>query len=756
MNAIFDINVSESPIYVKDSGDDSWKTVPEFNITVKTDQYTVYVIRYIPDLYSFDHLIKAHYHKIKIPFPTLTESLSKAEKRRSIRNFFHMSAKHKSNADKVEKYLYRCSMDPILKKSSLLRDFFSPQRDGDFQSTSERTDCSSRASSISHENTGSLSADAKSLSVNSNDDDGNNDNAESIDSNPDVAKMWVPNPMHSVVSFSTRNSQPEEMEHDDDIDIIDSESNPISDFPLDHLEMIKVLGKGCMGKVLLVKSKATKELYALKSIIKDHVIDQREISHTLAERNILALLSEIDHPFLAKLYASFQDEHRLYLLTNYYCGGDLATHMARLYTFSKDCALFYAAEIIEGIGELHRMGALYRDLKPENILLTASGHIILTDFGLSKFLIESEDYSTQTFCGTAEYLAPEVLLGESYSFGIDYWSFGTILYEMLAGITPFWADNHADMYRRVLEDPLEFPADIFDYETAEFLSDILDRDPRTRLGVNGVDEIKSHVYFADISWEDLRARRIQPPFIPPVADELDFANFDPDFLAMEPELTPVPSEIDFSPEIQDIFDGYSFTDEQYIAEEKYFRNMHPDAVSEVLGDEESELDQVTPLRQEEEEEEEEEGLTVFQPARKRGSVSMLSDVDSFCVGVPTAEHTIHDIPSIQQTFKDEEHARYAKRRNTSASEDHHVTQEEYTLAVPNQHSNIIPDLSAEGSTVGDATSFDDLEFSKSPDLRLSFNIDRAVPSTSQNPSNKSVKTNNSRQSKARRFFSLLL
>lgn len=481
------------------------------------------------------------------------------------------------------------------------------------------------------------------------------------------------------------------------------------------------------------------------------MIDQREISHTLAERNILAQLSEIDHPFLAKLYASFQDEHRLYLLTNYYCGGDLATHMARLYTFSKECALFYAAEIIDGIGELHRMGVLYRDLKPENILLTASGHVILTDFGLSKFLVESEDYSTQTFCGTAEYLAPEVLLGEAYSFGIDYWSFGTILYEMLAGITPFWADNHADMYRRVLEDPLEFPADIFDYETAEFLSDILDRDPRTRLGANGVDEIKSHVYFADISWEDLRARRIQPPFVPDVADELDLGNFDPDFLAMEPELTPVPSEIEFSPEVQDIFDGYSFTDEQYIAEEKYFRNIHPDAVSEVLGDEESELDQVTPLRQEEED-----GLTVFQPARKRGSVSMLSDVDSFCLGDSAAEHTLHDIPPIQQTFKDEEHARYAKRRNTSASEEHNVMQDEYTLAVPTHHSNIIPDLSAEGSTVGDATSFDDLEFSKSPDLRLSFNIDRAVPSTSQNPSNKSVKTNNSRQSKARRFFSLLL
>ncbi|KAG1254763.1 hypothetical protein G6F68_010694 [Rhizopus microsporus] len=323
--------------------------------------------------------------------------------------------------------------------------------------------------------------------------------------------------------------------------------------------MVKVLGKGCMGKV---KSRKTRELYALKSILKQHVIDQREITHTIDERNILVALSEVNHPYLAKLHTSFQDEHRLYLLTTYYSGGDLATHMARHYTFPKECARFYAAEIIEGISELHRLGILYRDLKPENILITADRHVILTDFGLSKWLAEEDQ--TQTFCGTAEYLAPEVLLGEAYSFGIDHWSFGTILYEMLAGVTPFWADNHSDMYRRVLEDPLEFPSDIFDYETAEFISDLLDRDPRTRLGAQGTEEIKEHVYFADISWVDIEHRRLQPTlFLPPVQDEMDFTNFEPDFLSMSPVLTHVPSEADLSEEIQDIFDGYSFIDSDY-------------------------------------------------------------------------------------------------------------------------------------------------------------------------------------------------
>lgn len=498
----------------------------------------------------------------------------------------------------------------------------------------------------------------------------------------------------------------------------------------------------------MVRSRKTEELYALKSIIKEHVIEQREITHTLDERNILTKLSELDHPYLAKLHTSFQDEHRLYLLTNYYCGGDLATHMAKLYSFPKECALFYAAEIIDGIGALHSLGILYRDLKPENILLTGDGHIILTDFGLSKWLNASDNYTTQTFCGTAEYLAPEVLLGDSYSFGIDHWSFGTILYEMLAGITPFWADNHADMYRRVLEDPLEFPADIFDYETAEFISDILDRDPRTRLGAQSVDDIKDHVYFADISWDDIRNRRLHPPYLPPVQNEMDFTNFDPDFLAMTPQLTPISSEIDFVEDIQDIFDGYSFTNEKYLDYEQLSRRMysrqshHEDGFYQPQLQEDEEDAQTPPL---------------FQPARKRGSLSMLSNVDSFFLDDEVIKPNSARDPTVEVTFKNEEIARYAKRRNTSASEDHttlpveqHTTVEEFTTSDYKKMNNNTLVVINNNNAIPDT--FEDLEFSKLPDLRLSFNIDREpIPNKGTPPSNKS-----SHQSKTRRFFSLLL
>ncbi|KAI8995040.1 kinase-like domain-containing protein [Pilobolus umbonatus] len=807
MNNVYDIKVVETPVVVMDSNDDSWKTVPEFNITVKTTEYTLFVIRYIPDLHSFDHLVKTHYHKIKIPFPTLTESLTKAEKRRSLRNFFHMS--FKSNADKVEKYLIRCTTDPILKTSTLLRDFFSPQREGDIKSVHDQPvhfidshsilTISSFDTSILYQHLQSsigtpTSADREikpSLIQ------------EEINNTDDVGILWVPSPVGSVSSIHSIH------EYQPSLTNLDSEEEEVESTPLDDLEMIKVLGKGCMGKVLLVRSRRTQGFYALKSIIKEHVIDQREITHTLDERNILAKLSSVNHPYLAKLHTSFQDEHRLYLLTDYHNGGDLATHMAKLYSFSKDCALFYAAEIIDGIGELHRLGILYRDLKPENILLTHDGHIILTDFGLSKWLDESNEYSTQTFCGTAEYLAPEVLLGESYSFGIDHWSFGTILYEMLAGITPFWADNHADMYTRVLEDPLEFPADIFDYETAEFLSDILDRDPRTRLGCNGVDEIKNHIYFADIDWDDIRNRRIQPPYLPSVANELDFTNFDPDFLTMTPALTPAASVADFSEDIQDIFDGYSFTDECFLTgnptsylenkssaydgqEEGYMTQEEEsvleeeESVSNELFHEEEDCQNELPLEDNYSQDEvhslpehDEYRPPFFQPARKRGSISMLSDVDSFCLDDGLTfrtkiDHTVYSAPSMvfseSKSYKDEEYARYAKRRNTNTSNEHETNDtistihtkfddegDNYTQAVIYTSDNLFSHSIKNTGRKNEA--YDDLEFSKLPDLRLSFNAPRELGDFDgkfKPPSNTSTTSNASQQSKTRRFLSLLL
>lgn len=543
-------------------------------------------------------------------------------------------------------------------------------------------------------------------------------------------------------------------------------------------------------KVFLVRSHKTNELYALKSIMKELVIEQREITHTLAERDILATMSGINHPFLAKLHASFQDTHRLYLVTDYYCGGDLATQMSTCSTFSKERILFYAAEMIEGIGELHRLGILYRDLKPENILLTIDGHVLLTDFGLSKWLHSDEQHMTQTFCGTAEYLAPEALLGEPYSFGVDYWAYGTILYEMLAGITPFWADNHSEMYRRVLQDPLEFPPDT-DFETAEFLSALLERDPSMRLGVNGVDEIKSHIYFGSISWDDVYHRRLIPPYVPDIRSSLDFSNFDPSFLEMPPVLTPVSSQHNLTQDMQQVFDGYSFVDERFADDNQEPIPLQQQQQSPLVGDDSSGWDEddelssnnkrLTMDRIDEQQNKQEQLYNQVcpevQPARKRGSISMLSDVDSFQLDNSDQLKPNH---LVSHEYGSEETKRHAKRRNTSGHVEEEVhdevayayrqqLSESMVVAEPllinstssssithghHQHHRNMPDLSL-ASTADDGVPLDELDFggiTEDLDLKLSFSVQLDHNKTSK-PSGSS--TTSSRR-KARRFFSPLL
>ncbi|KAK9760971.1 hypothetical protein K7432_014489 [Basidiobolus ranarum] len=333
---------------------------------------------------------------------------------------------------------------------------------------------------------------------------------------------------------------------------------------LEDFHLIKVIGKGCMGKVLLVKEYGSGKLMALKAISKEWVILHREIEHTNSERNILATVTSVQHPFLIRLHHSFQTKSQLFLVLDYYPGGDIATQLAKWHSFSLERCQFYAAEIVLGIQELHRLGIVYRDLKPENILIGNDGHIVLTDFGLSKQISDSSYHfnspTTNTFCGTAEYLAPEVLRAEDYGFPVDWWSLGTLLYEMLTGITPFWAENHAHMYHRVLQDDLEFPDDLdLDEDTMSFVAGLLQRDPVNRLGsgANGAEDVKSHPYFKDVDWDLLYSKQIPSPYVPPLNDEQDLSNFDETFLEMTPRLSPPKHHLSSS--VQDCFSGYSFT-----------------------------------------------------------------------------------------------------------------------------------------------------------------------------------------------------
>ncbi|EPQ60213.1 kinase-like protein [Gloeophyllum trabeum ATCC 11539] len=353
----------------------------------------------------------------------------------------------------------------------------------------------------------------------------------------------------------------------------------ISDF-----EMIRVLGKGCAGKVLLVRHKTSSDFYALKAITKRHVLAHQELQHTLTEQAVLKrMAAEGSDPFVVKLWWSFHDKENLYLVMDFHPGGDLATQLARWGRLGRDRARFYAAEIVEGVEGLHAAGVIYRDLKPENILIGGDGHIVLTDFGLSKEFPrrtnaitapptpsgqKGEFYSsapgtptptaphwmkgengelsgwpgqpvgqhdtTSTFCGTAEYLAPEVIQGLPYSYEVDWWSFGTMLYEMLTGITPFWANNHSDMYVRVLQDELQFPEDrTMDQDTKSLIRGLLQRNPALRICE---PRIKKHPYFSMIDWSHVYYKRYIPPYIPPIdpSNASDTQNFDDTFLEMEP------------------------------------------------------------------------------------------------------------------------------------------------------------------------------------------------------------------------------
>ncbi|EZF23950.1 AGC/AKT protein kinase, variant [Trichophyton rubrum D6] len=278
-------------------------------------------------------------------------------------------------------------------------------------------------------------------------------------------------------------------------------------------ELLKVVGKGSFGKVMQVMKRDTGRIYAMKTIRKAHIISRSEVEHTLAERSVL---SQISNPFIVPLKFSFQSPEKLYLVLAFVNGGELFHHLQREQRFDINRARFYTAELLCALECLHGFKVIYRDLKPENILLDYSGHIALCDFGLCKLGMKDED-RTNTFCGTPEYLAPELLLGHGYTKAVDWWTLGVLLYEMLTGLPPFYDEDTNEMYRKILHDPLTFPGpEIVPGAARDLLSRLLDRDPHRRLGANGAGEIKGHHFFANIDWRKLLQRKYEPSFRPNV------------------------------------------------------------------------------------------------------------------------------------------------------------------------------------------------------------------------------------------------
>lgn len=229
----------------------------------------------------------------------------------------------------------------------------------------------------------------------------------------------------------------------------------ISSVKLDDFKILKVIGRGSFGKVCLVEHKTTKEIFAMKSLKKDVLIEQEQIENTLLEKKIL---QEIDHPLLCGLKFCFQTIDRIYFVMPFISGGELFTHLRHFRTFSEEKVKFYAAQIAMALDYLHKKGIIYRDLKPENILMEESGYLRLADFGMAKELKEGE--KATTFCGTPEYLAPEIVTNSGHNHCADWWSFGILIYEMLCGIPPFFAENLERMYDLIKAGQLRFPKKI--------------------------------------------------------------------------------------------------------------------------------------------------------------------------------------------------------------------------------------------------------------------------------------------------------
>lgn len=312
-------------------------------------------------------------------------------------------------------------------------------------------------------------------------------------------------------------------------------SGGVKKVTLENFEFLKVLGKGTFGKVILCREKATAKLYAIKILKKEVIIQKDEVAHTITESRVL---QTTNHPFLISLKYSFQTNDRLCFVMQYVNGGELFFHLSRERIFPEERTRFYGAEIISALGYLHSQSIIYRDLKLENLLLDKDGHIKIADFGLCK---EDITYgrTTKTFCGTPEYLAPEVLEDNDYGRAVDWWGTGVVMYEMICGRLPFYNRDHDVLFTLILMEEVKFPRMISD-EAKSLLAGLLAKDPKKRLGggPGDVKEIQVHPFFASINWTDLVQKKIEPPFKPQVTSDTDTRYFDKEFTGESVELTP--------------------------------------------------------------------------------------------------------------------------------------------------------------------------------------------------------------------------
>ncbi|XP_045485620.1 ribosomal protein S6 kinase alpha-4-like [Pieris rapae] len=338
--------------------------------------------------------------------------------------------------------------------------------------------------------------------------------------------------------------------------------NGASKVDISHFDLLKVLGTGAYGKVFLVKKRCGVDegkLYAMKLLKKASIVQKlKTAEHTRTERQVLEAVRAC--PFLVTLHYAFQTETKLHLILDYVAGGELFTHLYQREHFNEDEVRIYIAEIILALEQLHKLGIIYRDIKLENILLDAEGHIVLTDFGLSKEFCGNEKRA-YSFCGTIEYMAPEVVRcgSQGHDIAVDWWSVGVLTYELLTGASPFTVEGEKntqqEITKRIVKCSYPVPNDVSP-EVQDFIKKLLVKDPRRRLGggERDAEELKRHAFFKTLDWEAAARREIPAPFVPQLSHEADTSNFAGEFTRMRPTYSPAQA-----PKHHDkLFLGYSY------------------------------------------------------------------------------------------------------------------------------------------------------------------------------------------------------
>uniref|UniRef100_A0A8C1MT56 Protein kinase C iota type n=1 Tax=Cyprinus carpio TaxID=7962 RepID=A0A8C1MT56_CYPCA len=320
----------------------------------------------------------------------------------------------------------------------------------------------------------------------------------------------------------------------------------VSSLGLKDFDLLRVIGRGSYAKVLLVRLKKTERIYAMKVVKKELVNDDEDIDWVQTEKHVFEQAS--NHPFLVGLHSCFQTESRLFFVIEYVNGGDLMFHMQRQRKLPEEHARFYSAEISLALNYLHERGIIYRDLKLDNVLLESEGHIKLTDYGMCKEGLRPGD-TTSTFCGTPNYIAPEILRGEDYGFSVDWWALGVLMFEMMAGRSPFDIVGSSDnpdqntedyLFQVILEKQIRIPRSL-SVKAASVLKGFLNKEPKERLGCHpqtGFADIMAHPFFRNVDWDLMEQKQVVPPFKPNISGEFGLDNFDAQFTNEPIQLTP--------------------------------------------------------------------------------------------------------------------------------------------------------------------------------------------------------------------------